>query len=339
MPTSGTQTQPAHRATSTDSVRSYLREIGRVPLLTAEQELIYGKQVQQMMALLEAKSALAQSLNREPTIIEWVEQVNLAELDLSSILVTGQRAKHRMIEANLRLVVSVAKKYQKRNMEFLDLIQEGSLGLEQGIEKFDPSKGYKLSTYAYWWIRQSITRAIATQSRTVRLPIHINEVLNKIKKVQKEVAQQLGRSATSSEIAQELGLDAGKVRDYLLLTRQPMSLDLRVGENKETELGDLLEADGLSPEEYMAREALRDDLQRLLLKLNSRQQEVMKLRFGLEDGKARSLQEIGEQLDLSRERIRQIETQALNCLRRHRASVQDYCINNDCRGYQLLLIK
>lgn len=329
MPTPGTRTQSAHRANSADSVRSYLREIGRIPLLTAEQELIYGKQVQQMMALVEAKAVLAQSLEREPTLAEWAEQVGLAEDALDSTLVLGQRAKHRMIEANLRLVVSVAKKYLKRNMEFLDLIQEGSLGLERGIEKFDPRKGYKLSTYAYWWIRQSITRAIATHSRTVRLPIHVNEILNKIKKAQKELAQHLGRSATPSEIAQALELEPAKVRDYLLIARQPISLDLRVGESKESELGDLLEADGISPEEYISKEALRSDLQCLLLKLSLQQQEVMSLRFGLADGKARSLQEIGEQLHLSRERIRQIETQALNRLRRHRASVQDYCINDE----------
>jgi len=308
-------------------VRTYLREIGRVPMLTAEQELIYGKQVQQMMVLLEAKVVLAQSLERDPTVKEWVEQVDLAEDALNSILSTGQLAKHRMIEANLRLVVSVAKKYLKHNMEFLDLIQEGNLGLERGVEKFDPSKGYKLSTYAYWWIRQSIVRAIATQGRTVRLPIYVNEVLNKIKKAQKELAQQLGRSATSSEIAQELGLDADKVRDYLLLSCQPMSLNLWVGENKESELGDLLEAEGVAPEEYITREALRDDLQRLLLTLNCRQQEVIRLRFGLDDGRTRSLQEIGEQLHLSRERIRQIETRALQCLRRYSKSLDEYCFS------------
>ena len=182
---------------SADMVRTYLHEIGRVPLLTHEQEIVYGKQVQKMMTLLAEKEELGSELSLK----EWADHVQLSEIELNRIIKQGERAKQKMIEANLRLVVAIAKKYQKRNMEFLDLIQEGSLGLERGVEKFDPTRGYKFSTYAYWWIRQAITRAIAQQARTIRLPIHITEKLNKIKKTQRELAQKLGRSADVAEIA------------------------------------------------------------------------------------------------------------------------------------------
>jgi RNA polymerase nonessential primary-like sigma factor len=202
MPTANTKTKTAAKPMFTaDMVRTYLHEIGRVPLLTHEQEIVYGKQVQQMMALLDAKEALAQELDRDPTDTEWANRVSLSETELHQVVRQGQRAKQKMIEANLRLVVAIAKKYQKRNLEFLDLIQEGTLGLERGVEKFDPMRGYKFSTYAYWWIRQAITRAIAQQARTIRLPIHITEKLNKIKKVQRELTQELGHSPSPAEIA------------------------------------------------------------------------------------------------------------------------------------------
>ncbi len=181
----------SRRYSSTDTVRAYLHEIGRVPLLTREEEIVFGKQVQQMMKLIEAKQALAKEWQRDLTNQEWAAEMELTEPELNRILQLGRRAKQKMIEANLRLVVAIAKKYQKRNMEFLDLIQEGTLGLERGVEKFDPMRGYKFSTYAYWWIRQAITRAIAQHARTIRLPIHITEKLNKIKKVQRELTQQL----------------------------------------------------------------------------------------------------------------------------------------------------
>jgi len=311
-------------ALKTDMVRTYLHEIGRVPLLTPEQEIDYGKQVQQMMALLTAKEKLAKRLDREPTHAEWAEAVKLDETELQRQLRQGQRAKQKMIEANLRLVVSIAKKYQRRNLEFLDLIQEGSLGLERGVEKFDPMRGYKFSTYAYWWIRQAITRAIAQQARTVRLPIHITEKLNQIKRVQRELAQTLGRSATAADIAKALELEPEQVREYLTMARQPVSLDVRVGDNQDTELQELLEDENTSPEEFTTQEALRQDLRDLMDELTPQQREVLSLRFGLEDGYSLSLAKVGERMRLSRERVRQLERQGLDHLRRRRAMVREY---------------
>ena len=244
MATVKNHTENVNAKFTADMVRTYLREIGRVPLLSREQEIIYGKQVQQMMALLEAKEALRKEIDHEPSLSEWAARVNQSETELNHLMVQGKRAKQKMIEANLRLVVAIAKKYQKRNMEFLDLIQEGTLGLERGVEKFDPMRGYKFSTYAYWWIRQAITRAIAQQGRTIRLQIHITEKLNKIKKVQRELAQTLGRSPTPTEIAKELELEPAQIREYLNMARQPVSLDVRVGENQDTELQEMLEDDG-----------------------------------------------------------------------------------------------
>jgi RNA polymerase nonessential primary-like sigma factor len=326
MPITKTRTIGQPRYTG-DLVRTYLHEIGRVPLLTHEQEISYGKQVQQMMLLQGVKQSLEQSLNRSPTLGEWAIESTLSEAELDRLLRQGHRAKQKMIEANLRLVVAIAKKYQKRNLEFLDLIQEGSLGLERGVEKFDPTRGYKFSTYAYWWIRQAITRAIAQQARSIRLPIHITEKLNKIKKTQRELSQQLGRSATSSEIAIALKLEPAQIRDYLNIARQPISLDVRVGDRQDTELSELLEDGGISPEKYTLQESLRQELQATLSELTAQQREVIGLRFGLEGGTELSLAKVGEILNLSRERVRQLEHQALSHFRRRHSSFRDYVAN------------
>ncbi|MEL6813430.1 MAG: RNA polymerase sigma factor, RpoD/SigA family [Cyanobacteria bacterium J06598_3] len=324
---------------TTDAVRAYLHEIGRVPLLTHEDEIVLGKQVQQLMALLAIKDELTAALpassestdgpdqakdDPEVSLAAWANAANMSEADLSYHLRRGERAKHKMIEANLRLVVAVAKKYQKRNLEFLDLIQEGTLGLERGVEKFDPMKGYKFSTYAYWWIRQAITRAIAQQARTIRLPIHITEKLNKIKRVQRELSQKLGRSPNAEEVGAELDLEAKQVREYLTIARQPISLDVRIGDNQDTELQDLLEDDGASPEDYTVQQSLKQDIFRMLAELTTQQQEVINLRFGLGDGNPLSLAKVGQRMGISRERVRQLEQQALKHLRRRKATINGY---------------
>ncbi|MEM9770556.1 MAG: RNA polymerase sigma factor, RpoD/SigA family [Cyanobacteria bacterium P01_D01_bin.73] len=309
---------------ATDLVRTYLHEIGRVPLLTGEQEITFGKQVQTMMNLRALREELTESLGQPPSREAWAQKAEITEDELAHALRVGQRAKRKMIEANLRLVVAIAKKYQKRNLELLDLIQEGSLGLERGVEKFNPTLGYKFSTYAYWWIRQAITRAIAQQSRAIRLPIHITEKLNKIKKVQRDLTQKHGRAPKMLEIAETLDLKVEQVRDYLAMSRQPVSLELRVGDNQDTELQDLLEDAGILPEEYASTQSLKDDLQGLMAELTPQQREVLILRFGLGDGCELSLAKVGRRLNISRERVRQLEHQALKHLRRRQADVRAY---------------
>ncbi|MGB3788874.1 MAG: RNA polymerase sigma factor SigC [Phormidesmis sp.] len=358
------------RATrSTDLVRLYLQEIGRVSLLERDEEVAEAQYVQQHMDLLALRDKAAEEmsgplatyvhllktraqmtaqLGHRPSLERWAKVADIDIVDLKPALAQGKRlwaelaglsvekivdiqkegtrAKEHMIKANLRLVVSVAKKYQNRGLELLDLIQEGTLGLERAVEKFDPTKGYRFSTYAYWWIRQGITRAIATQSRTIRLPVHITEKLNKIKKAQRKISQTQGRTAKVEDIAQELDMTVAQVREVLLKVPRSVSLDTKVGKDRDTELGDLLETEDISPEEQLMRESLKRDLNQLLTDLTTREQEVITLRFGLGDGVPYSLAEIGRTLELSRERVRQIESKALQKLRqpKRRNRVRDY---------------
>jgi RNA polymerase nonessential primary-like sigma factor len=300
-----------------DLVRSYLRDIGRVPLLSHEQEITLGRQVQELMALEELREELRLRAGGEaPSEEQLAEAAGLTPQQLRKRLRSGQRAKERMVAANLRLVVSVAKKYTKRNMELLDLIQEGTIGLVRGVEKFDPTRGYKFSTYAYWWIRQGITRAIAEKSRTIRLPIHITETLNKLKKGQRELSQELGRTPTVTELAEYVELPEEEVKDLLCRARQPVSLETKVGDGDDTELLDLLASEGSQPEELVDGECLRGDMRALLEQLPDLQGRVLKMRYGIGFEEPMSLSSIARELEMSRDRARSLERRAHEELRR-----------------------
>ncbi|MBD2527688.1 RpoD/SigA family RNA polymerase sigma factor [Nostoc sp. FACHB-133] len=309
---------------SSDMVRIYLQEIGQYPLLKPEEEIAYARLVQEMIVIEQSKNELTQQLDREPTMRELANAVEKTEAQVRAALHLGQKAKQKMVTANLRLVVSVAKKYQNRNLEFLDLIQEGAIGLQRGIEKFDPNRGYKLSTYAYWWIRQEITRAIAEQSRTIRLPVHLTEILTKIKKVQRESFQKLGRHATAEEIASALNISTDKLREYLTASRTAISLNKQVGDEKETELGEILASDAASPEKLLSQELLSQDVAKFLEPLTPIQRQVLTLSFGLDNDQHFNLAQIGQQLNLSRERIRQIQVKAISILRHRQNDMQEY---------------
>ncbi|WP_088239882.1 RNA polymerase sigma factor SigC [Calothrix rhizosoleniae] len=354
---------------STDLVRLYLQEIGRVRLLGRDEEVSEAQKVQRYLrlrillsttakkgdkilepylGLVEAQERLASELGHRPSLERWARTGGVDVFELKRILSQGKRrwaeiakltveelekvqasgiqSKEHMIKANLRLVVSVAKKYQNRGLELLDLVQEGTLGLERAVDKFDPTKGYRFSTYAYWWIRQGITRAIATSSRTIRLPVHITEKLNKIKKAQRKISQEKGRTPTLEDLAVELEMTPTQVREVLLRVPRSVSLETKVGKDKDTELGELLETDSVTPEDMLMRESLQRDLHNLLADLTTRERDVILMRFGLADGHPYSLAEIGRALELSRERVRQIESKALQKLRqpKRRNLIRDY---------------
>ena len=290
-----------------DPVRMYLKEIGKVNLLSSDEEI---ELAQAMGAGNEAK----QQLTELQEAGEEIPQDVLAELNKA--IKKGERAKQRLAEANLRLVVSIAKRYVGRGMQFLDLIQEGNLGLIKAVEKFDYTKGYKFSTYATWWIRQAITRAIADQARTIRIPVHMVETINKVIRVSRQLLQELGHDPTPEEIAEEMSMPVERVREILKIAQEPVSLETPIGEEEDSHLGDFIEDDTASePSEAASFTLLKEQLVDVLSTLTPREEKVLKLRFGIEDGRTRTLEEVGKEFNVTRERIRQIEAKALRKLR------------------------
>ena len=298
-----------------DPVRMYLKEIGKVPLLSAEEEIELAKKME-AGSVAEEKINLLKTRMDESEDDAEKEEIKAEIKELQKEVDWGDDAKKRLAEANLRLVVSIAKRYVGRGMLFLDLIQEGNLGLIKAVEKFDYRKGYKFSTYATWWIRQAITRAIADQARTIRIPVHMVETINKLIRVSRQLLQELGREPSPEEIAAEMNMPVDRVREILKISQEPVSLETPIGEEEDSHLGDFIKDDNVPvPADAAAFTLLKEQLEEVLGTLTEREQKVLTLRFGLEDGRARTLEEVGKEFNVTRERIRQIEAKALRKLR------------------------
>jgi RNA polymerase primary sigma factor len=298
-----------------DSIRLYLQEIGRIRLLRADEEIELARKIADLLDLERTYAKLNDKLGYPPSDAEWAETVKMPLQQFRRRLHIGRRAKDKMVQSNLRLVVSIAKKYMNRGLSFQDLIQEGSLGLIRAAEKFDHEKGYKFSTYATWWIRQAITRAIADQSRTIRLPVHLYETISRIKKTTKLLSQEMGRKPTEEEIATRMEMTIEKLRFIAKSAQLPISLETPIGKEEDSRLGDFIESDGEMPEDQVAKSLLREDLEGVLATLSPREKDVLRLRYGLDDGRMKTLEEIGQIFNVTRERIRQIEAKALRKLR------------------------
>ena len=298
-----------------DSIRVYLQEIGRIRLLRPDEEIELARKIADLLHLEELAAQFESDNGREPDKKEWAALVEMPLIRFRRRLMLGRRAKEKMVQSNLRLVVSIAKKYMNRGLSFQDLIQEGSLGLIRAAEKFDHEKGYKFSTYATWWIRQAITRAIADQSRTIRLPVHLYETISRIKKTTKVLSQEFGRKPTEEEIAESMEMTIEKLRFIAKSAQLPISLETPIGKEEDSRLGDFIEADIENPEQDVAKNLLREDLEGVLATLSPRERDVLRLRYGLDDGRMKTLEEIGQIFDVTRERIRQIEAKALRKLR------------------------
>ena len=298
-----------------DSIRVYLQEIGRIRLLRPDEEIELARKIADLLHLEELAAQFESDNGREPDKKEWAALVEMPLIRFRRRLMLGRRAKEKMVQSNLRLVVSIAKKYMNRGLSFQDLIQEGSLGLIRAAEKFDHEKGYKFSTYATWWIRQAITRAIADQSRTIRLPVHLYETISRIKKTTKVLSQEFGRKPTEEEIAESMEMTIEKLRFIAKSAQLPISLETPIGKEEDSRLGDFIEADIENPEQDVAKNLLREDLEGVLATLSPRERDVLRLRYGLDDGRMKTLEEIGQIFEVTRERIRQIEAKALRKLR------------------------
>jgi RNA polymerase primary sigma factor len=298
-----------------DSIRVYLQEIGRIRLLRPDEEIELARKIADLLQLEELAAQFETDHGHYPDTKEWAVLVDMPLIKFRRRLMLGRRAKEKMVQSNLRLVVSIAKKYMNRGLSFQDLIQEGSLGLIRAAEKFDHEKGYKFSTYATWWIRQAITRAIADQSRTIRLPVHLYETISRIKKTTKTLSQEFGRKPTEEEIAESMEMTIEKLRFIAKSAQLPISLETPIGKEEDSRLGDFIEADIENPEQDVAKNLLREDLEGVLATLSPRERDVLRLRYGLDDGRMKTLEEIGQIFDVTRERIRQIEAKALRKLR------------------------